>query len=928
MEENSMRFTLDYDQYAALARQTAAEGCVLLKNEKEALPIRKGETVSVFGRIAFTYYKSGTGSGGMVNAPYVTNILDSLKECKDISVNEELEAVYQDWIRENPFDMGEGWAQEPWSQKEMPVSEALAKKAAASSDLAVVVLGRTAGEDMDNSAEPGSYLLTAEEEALIKTVCSAFKRTAVVLNVGNIIDMKWVDRYQPQAVLYVWQGGQEGGHAAADILTGAVNPCGKLSDTIAADISDYPSTDHFGDAVCNVYAEDIYVGYRYFETFAKEKVSYPFGFGLSYTDFSVEVLNTRTDGMKAELTVLVKNIGKTAGKEVVQVYVCPPQGKLGKPVRNLNSFYKTQLLTPGEGEEVNLVVSLEKSASYDDSGVTGEKSCWVLEAGAYGIYVGTDVRSAKKVCEVQLDELCVISRLEEALAPVQPYERLVPVETGKKGTDGEPVLEIGKQAAPLRSVDLAERIRTERPEAEACIGDQGWKLADVCDKKVTLEQFLSQLSDEDLACLVRGEGMCSPKATPGIASAFGGVTDSLKAFGIPVAGCSDGPSGIRMDCGTIAFSLPNGTLLACTFNPELVEQLYEMEGMELRKNQIDTLLGPGMNIHRNPLNGRNFEYFSEDPCVAGTMAAAQLKGMGKYGVTGTIKHFAGNNQEFKRHDANGIVSERALREIYLKGFEIAVKEGHAYSIMSTYGPINGIWTAGSYDLLTTILRKDWGYQGVVMTDWWAKMNEEGEEGSQSNTIPMVRAQNDVYMVVSDSASNSANDNTMEGLADGRLTRGQLVRNAKNICHFLMRSPVMNRFCDREFDVCEEINNPAKDAMAGNLIASQKVEKETKLDLTKLSTQKGVRAGYLLDVSKAGSYQMIFKMHSGENPFAQLPVSIFINGVLQQTTTFNGTDNKIIERAVTISFPESGENQLTLFFGESGVRMDEILLVQE
>ena len=268
-----MRFTLDYDQYAALARQTAAEGCVLLKNEKEALPIRKGETVSVFGRIAFTYYKSGTGSGGMVNAPYVTNILDSLKECKDISVNEELEAVYQDWIRENPFDMGEGWAQEPWSQKEMPVSEALAQKAAASSDLAVVVLGRTAGEDMDNSAEPGSYLLTAEEEALIKTVCSAFKRTAVVLNVGNIIDMKWVDRYQPQAVLYVWQGGQEGGHAAADILTGAVNPCGKLSDTIAADISDYPSTDNFGDAVCNVYAEDIYVGYRYFETFAKEKVS-------------------------------------------------------------------------------------------------------------------------------------------------------------------------------------------------------------------------------------------------------------------------------------------------------------------------------------------------------------------------------------------------------------------------------------------------------------------------------------------------------------------------------------------------------------------------------------------------------------------------------------------------------------------------------
>ena len=382
-----MRFTLDYDQYAALARQTAAEGCVLLKNEKEALPIRKGETVSVFGRIAFTYYKSGTGSGGMVNAPYVTNILDSLKECKDISVNEELEAVYQDWIRENPFDMGEGWAQEPWSQKEMPVSEALAQKAAASSDLAVVVLGRTAGEDMDNSAEPGSYLLTAEEEALIKTVCSAFKRTAVVLNVGNIIDMKWVDRYQPQAVLYVWQGGQEGGHPAADILTGAVNPCGKLSDTIAADISDYPSTDNFGDAVCNVYAEDIYVGYRYFETLpgAQEKVIYPFGYGLSYTSFIYKNLSTDKD--KYELndtihaTVEVKNTGKYTGKEVVQLYVRDKASTYVTPVKQLRDFKKIEL-APGETRTVQLQVPIS------DLYLVDEKNQRFVEAGEFILEVG------------------------------------------------------------------------------------------------------------------------------------------------------------------------------------------------------------------------------------------------------------------------------------------------------------------------------------------------------------------------------------------------------------------------------------------------------------------------------------------------------------------------------------------------------------
>ena len=266
-----MKYTLDYQKYAELARRVAAEGSVLLRNEEDTLPLRRGQRVSVFGRTQFEHYKSGTGSGGMVNAPYVTNIIDSLKEDGIIQVNEALEQVYREWLKEHPFDVGEGWAMEPWNQEEMPVDEELAVQAAGQSDAAIVVIGRTAGEDKDNSAAEGSYLLTAEEEALIKTVCSAFKRTAVVLNVGNIIDMKWVDRCQPQAVLYVWQGGQEGGHAAADILTGAVNPCGKLSDTIAADISDYPSTDHFGDAVYNVYAEDIYVGYRYFETFAKEK---------------------------------------------------------------------------------------------------------------------------------------------------------------------------------------------------------------------------------------------------------------------------------------------------------------------------------------------------------------------------------------------------------------------------------------------------------------------------------------------------------------------------------------------------------------------------------------------------------------------------------------------------------------------------------
>ena len=914
------KYGLDLNKYAALARQAAAEGCVLLENEKRALPLREGESVAVFGRMAFHYYKSGLGSGGLVNTRYVVGILDALKECKEIQLDEKLMGIYADWIKENPYDEGQGWGCVPWSQKEMEVTEEMLD-CARSNDVSLVIIGRTAGEDQDNNTNPGSYCLTETEEDLICRVCEVSKRTVVVLNVGNIIDMSWVEKYHPQAVLYAWQGGQEGGNGVVDVLTGKVCACGKLTDTIAERIEDYPSTENFGDPYKNYYKEDIYVGYRYFETFAKDKVLYPFGYGLSYTTFKTkaEIFKNTEDELTVSATVT--NTGSVKGKEVVQVYAKVPQGKLGNPARKLIGFAKTQELAPGETEELMIIIPKYDMASYDDSGVTGNKSCYVLEAGTYDIFAGSDVRNAESVGTYR-EEFRVLEQLQEAYVPVEKFQRMKAVLM----PDG--TYEAVTEEVPMRTVDPQKRRAEQMPKPLEYTGDKGYKLVDVLDKKVSMDEFVAQISEEDLIAMFRGEGMCSPKVTAGTAAAFGGITESLQELGIPVGCCSDGPSGIRMDCGTKAFSLPNGTLLGCTFNTELVGDLYEMTGKELRLNKIDSLLGPGMNIHRNPLNGRNFEYISEDPILTGRICAAQVKAMAKSGIGSTIKHFCGNNQEVGRSTSDSVMSERCLREIYLKGFEIAVKEGGARSVMTTYGSVNGLWTAGSYDLCTTILRKEWGFDGIVMTDWWAKMNEEGEEGTQNNTIPMVRAQNDVYMVVSDSASNSANDNTMEGLADGRLTRGQLIRNAKNICHFLMRSPVMNRFCDREFDVCEEINNPAKDAMAGNVIASQKVEKETKLDLTKLSTQKGVRAGYLLDVSKAGSYQMIFKMHSGENPFAQLPVSIFVNGVLQQTTTFNGTDNKIIERAVTISFPESGENQLTLFFGESGVRMDEILLVQE
>ena len=919
-----MKYTLDYQKYAELARRVAAEGSVLLRNEEDTLPLRRGQRVSVFGRTQFEHYKSGTGSGGMVNAPYVTNIIDSLKEDGIIQVNEALEQVYREWLKEHPFDVGEGWAMEPWNQEEMPVDEELAVQAAGQSDAAIVVIGRTAGEDKDNSAAEGSYLLTALEEELLRNVCHAFEHTIVVLNVGNIIDMKWVDRYQPQAVLYIWQGGQEGGRACVDVLSGKVNPSGKLSDTIAEDIEDYPSTENFGDPVENFYTEDIYVGYRYFETFAKDKVKYPFGFGLSYTKFQTEILGFSVQGMAVTAVAKVTNVGGVSGRETVQLYLEAPQGKLGKPLRQLAAFAKTEELKPGETEELLLKTELTEYASYDDSGVTGHKSCYVLEEGDYIFYAGTDVRSAAEAGKATLTELRVVRMVTEAMAPVQEFKRLKPFFFEEKDhaiANWEDV--------PLRTIDLADRILKERPTQSEYAGDRGWKLADVLDGKITLEQFLTQLSDEDLICMTRGEGMCSPKVTPGTAAAFGGVTEGLKRFGIPIACCSDGPSGIRMDCGTMAYALPNGTLLACTFNEKLNEELFAMQGKEQRKNHVDTLLGPGLNIHRSPLNGRNFEYFSEDPLLTGKLAAAQLRGMRRFGVTGTIKHFACNNQEFKRTEIDSVLSERALREIYLRAFETAVKEGGAYSVMSTYGGLNGIWTASNFDLLTTILRDEWGFTGTVMTDWWAKGNDrEGEEATRENVAAQVRAQNDLNMVNADAASNSQHDNLDDALADGRLTRDALVRSAMNICRTVMNSPVMERSLGRMSDEereAAEAEKTSEDYVDFNG-EYQFIDDEAPLDISAVNTEKGASTVLGIRYKKNGLYKFVMRVKANANEVAQIPMSIFIDGNLRGMVMINGTNGEVVTAEQDIGVLFGGTNYLKLYFGQTGMEIEEIKFV--
>ena len=343
--------TWDIEEFKRIARKAAAEGIVLLKNDDSALPLAKDSKVSVFGRSQMNYYKSGTGSGGMVNVDYVVGIYEALENSKGLTVNKAVREAYELFVQENPFDRGMGWAAEPWFQKEMPLTDELVKKAAEESDAAIFIIGRTAGEDQDNKDEQGSFLLTDEEKNALSKVVSAFDKTIVLLNVGNIIDMKWVKEIGPSAVLYVWQGGQEGGNAVLDVLTGAVNPSGKLSDTIAMNVSDYSSTENFGSEKKNFQTEDIYIGYRYFETFAKDAVLYPFGYGLSYTTFDVETVSFDFDEKEGvSIEVKVTNTGKFSGKEVVQVYAQAPQGMLGKPERVLCGFAKTRLLDEGESQ--------------------------------------------------------------------------------------------------------------------------------------------------------------------------------------------------------------------------------------------------------------------------------------------------------------------------------------------------------------------------------------------------------------------------------------------------------------------------------------------------------------------------------------------------------------------------------------------------
>ncbi len=895
-------YTLDYKKYAKSIRAAVAESVVLLKNDNNALPVKEDESIAIFGRAQIDTYYCGTGSGGMVNIPYLINFADGLLAKRKI--DEELHNAYLDFIEENPFDKGVGWAQEPFSQVEMPLDEKMVLAAAKRNDIAIVVIGRLAGEDKDSEAIGGSYYLSETEKANLKLVCKHFSRVAVALNVGNIMDMSFIAQCNPSAILYTWHGGVESGNGYADVICGDVNPSGSMPDTVAINLEDYPSTENFGSATQNIYKEDIFVGYRYFETFAPERVLYPFGFGLSYSTFEINDAQYKkeADSDVYEIEVTVLNTGKIAGKKAVQIYITAPCGKLGKPKVVLVGFAKTKLINPGESDTVHIKVAERDLSSFDES-----ISAFVIEAGEYDLRAGFSSRENKSFAKFNLETTKIIEKTADALKPIIEFDRL----TAKIEDNSYKAIEA---KAAVREYKIADRITNEQKPCPPKT-DKGYSYAQVVSGEITTEEFVADLSDIELIHLSRGEGMCSPKVTPGTAGCFGGVTENLNITrGIPLACCSDGPSGIRMDCGTMAMSLPNATALASTMNTEIIAELFTHLSVEMLYHKADTLLGPGINIHRNPLCGRNFEYFSEDPLLTGKLAAEQIRVMNKYNVTGTIKHFTANNQEKARKVVESVISARALREIYLRAFEIAVREGGAYSLMTAYNPINGTQAASNYDLNTKILRDDWGFDGVVMTDWWATMNDEGGEASERHTAQMITAQNDVFMGFATAEGNSLNDNSEEKLAKGELTRYSLARNAVNIINTLQKFN-----CTKGNPEVEALNIPENKQKTvidhGGFI----LDKTLSVATENINTIKGSSNKFEITLAEHGKYKIEFDLFGDAVELAQLPMSVIINGGLVKTITLKGGESGVyscdFEMFATINI------YLELFFGESGLVMN-------
>lgn len=740
---------------AEIARRAAAESMVLLKNEG-LLPLRKGMHLALFGSGAQFTVKGGTGSGD-VNPRKTVNVLEGL-------LNKGFDIVNADWIKD--YETRYHNARQAWKELilgdgseeakanffftytdnpfYMPDGRPVADMDVNGADAAVYVISRNAGENTDRKLADGDYYLTGREMEDLGILNAKEIPTVLLVNAGGPVELtKAAELPSVKAIVYMAQAGQEGGNAVADILSGDVNPSGKLTMTWACQYSDYPNAETFshlsGDVTKEFYNEGIYVGYRYFDTFGVKPL-YGFGYGLSYTDFELSV----TAVENGKVTAAVRNTGEVSGKAVVQIYVTCPEGRLPKERRRLAAFGKTPLLASGETAELSMAFSAKQLASFDE-----QASAWVLEAGEYVVWAGLSLEEAVPAAVLDLDHEYVVEKtkhicpLKEELEELSAPERSLPDVSGLKHIR-------------LVPEEMPETIRnSKKNEYKEEIRREAEKLASVLPAKEMIPLLMGSIS--------KGQGMLGAAGIRVPGSAGETCGDYQERLGLAAVVMADGPAGVRLsrsfevddkteevyDVGFLASienglfeapvkhegasdyyqyctAFPVGILLAQSFDTDLLEEVGKAAAEEMEEFHVSWWLAPGLNIQRNPLCGRNFEYYSEDPYVSGKIAAAITNGVQSLPGTGTtIKHLACNNQEDNRIGSDSILSERALREIYLRGFEIAVKESQPMCIMTSYNLINGVHAANNYDICTVAAREEWGFEGVIMTDWTTTLPECG-----------------------------------------------------------------------------------------------------------------------------------------------------------------------------------------------------------
>ena len=698
-------------RHRALARRAAADGMVLLKNTGGCLPLAAGTKLAVFGKGQVDYVVSGGGSSS-VTVFEVPDVLEALREkhrSGRLQLLPELGDFYKEYKAKHPGRCG-GLA-------EPRLPGALIKAARDFTDTALIVISRWGTEGGDRTE--ADYCLSGDESALVRRISKAFPKCIVCFNVGELIGLQELeDNKNVKSILLAWQAGGEGARAIADVLCGAAAPGGRLTDTIAKDISDYPSAAGFHASKDYVeYNEDIFVGYRYFETVpgASERVLYPFGYGLGYTDFEMTFDGARRAGDRVSFGITVRNTGSVSGRQVVQVYCEPPRGALGKPARVLAGFAKTGIIRPGESRRISVVVDLKDLASYDDEGAV-RASSWVLEKGEYRFYAGANVRDAVLINRsITLEENRILETLSPRCLPAVDMELLCEDGSHRKAPARTSVPPEDRSLRPLLPADGMD------PDEQYCHTPfSKWgpptipQLIDVAEGRLSLGEFMDSLADEELVRLLGGQ------PNRGCANTYG--VGNLPSHGVPNVMTADGPVGLRFkpECGVTTTAFPCATAMACSWDKDLMREIGRAIGEEVKENNIGIWLGPAINIHRSPLCGRNFEYYSEDPLLTGILAVSMVEGAQSLGIAACPKHFAANNKETNRRDSDSRLSERALREIYLKAFEMCVKRAKPLTLMSSYNILNGVRVSEDRELLTGILRVEWGYDGPVFTDWYTR----------------------------------------------------------------------------------------------------------------------------------------------------------------------------------------------------------------